>query len=91
MDEIDSKRIHLFYFNTGEAQNLPVAFKSCVDDSEQIYIRKETDKSDGFLIQCEEKLTPQLDEPLLEFWIKMYHPSILTSRKIIPHIEIGRI
>ena len=75
VDKIDSKRIHLHYFNTGETTNLPVVFKCCVDDSEQIYRRKEKEETDRFLIQCEEKLTPQLDAPLLEFWIKMYHPS----------------
>lgn len=73
--EFDSNRIYLHYFSTGETKNLPVAFKYCVDDSVQIYRRKETDESDRFFVQCEENLSPQLDAPLLEFWIKMYHPS----------------
>lgn len=75
MDSIEYNRIHLHFFNTGEAKNLPVAFQCCIDDSNKIYIRTEDDSKEKFLVQCEEILSSQFDAELFDFWKKTYHPS----------------
>ena len=74
---LEKRRIHLHFFNTGEARNLPVAFKYCIEDSNEIYTRSENDSQEKFLAQCEEKLSSQFDEELFDFWKKTYHPSKL--------------
>jgi hypothetical protein len=75
INSIERMRIHLHFFNTGESKNLPVAFQSCVDDSNKIYIRTEEDSKEKFVAQCEEKLSSLFDAELFDFWKKTYNPS----------------
>lgn len=77
MNTFERRRIHLHFFNTGEDRNLPVAFKYCIEDSNEIYTRIEDDSQEKFLAQCEEKLSSQFDEEPFDFWKNTYHPSKL--------------